>query len=99
MKVGQIRVDGQSWGCVVSASYGPEGGSGTISYSDGTSQQFTLTGTNWFGGSGDTATSSAYQNMLNNQKYEHADNVYQVVIALQTGKTSVKADLPNVATA
>ncbi|MGW0094638.1 hypothetical protein ACWDWS_37465 [Streptomyces sp. NPDC003328] len=37
--------------------------------------------------------------MLNNQKYEHADNVCQVVIAFQTGKTSVKADLPNVATA
>ncbi|MGW5062685.1 hypothetical protein ACWEQ2_36175 [Streptomyces sp. NPDC004096] len=37
--------------------------------------------------------------MLNNQKYGHADNVYQAVIAFQTGKTSVKADLPNVATA
>ncbi|WP_220296845.1 NPP1 family protein [Streptomyces sp. MBT84] len=90
---------GSTLGFLLTSANGTPGGTATIHYSDGTSQQFTLTGTDWFGGSGDTAISSTYQNLPNNQKYVHASNVYYVGVALQAGKTPLRVDLPNVAAA
>ncbi|MER7538979.1 NPP1 family protein [Streptomyces sp. NPDC097704] len=90
---------GGTLGFLVDSSYGPAGGTATIHYSDGTSQQFTLSGQDWFGGTGDVAISTAYQNRRNNQRYDHAGYVYYVGVALQSGKTPVSVHLPDVSTA
>ncbi|MFF3606686.1 NPP1 family protein [Streptomyces sp. NPDC002463] len=90
---------GGTLGFLVDSSYGPAGGTATIHYSDGTSQQFTLSGQDWFGGTGDVAISTAYQNRRNNQRYDHAGYVYYVSVALQSGKTPVSVQLPDVGTA
>ncbi|MCZ0983255.1 NPP1 family protein [Streptomyces diastatochromogenes] len=90
---------GSTLGFLVDASYGPAGGTATLHYSDGTSQQFTLSGQDWFAGTGDVAISTAYQNRRNNQRYDHAGYVYYVGVALQPGKTPVSVRLPDVSTA
>ncbi|MFV5998748.1 hypothetical protein ACNPQM_42065 [Streptomyces sp. NPDC056231] len=90
---------GGTLGFLVDSSYGPAGGTATIHYSDGTSQQFTLSGQDWFGGTGDVAISTAYQNRQNNQRYDHAGYVYYVDVALLSGKTPVSVQLPDVSTA
>ncbi|MFF4837990.1 hypothetical protein [Streptomyces sp. NPDC001315] len=41
---------GDTLGFLVDSSYDPAGGTATIHYSDGTTQQFTLSGQYWFGG-------------------------------------------------
>ncbi|MFF3950183.1 hypothetical protein ACFYYN_36015 [Streptomyces sp. NPDC001902] len=78
---------GSALGFLLTFANGSPGGTATIRYSDGTTEQFTLTGTDWYGGNGDTAISSAYQNMLNNQKNAHIGNLDDVGVALQAGKT------------
>ncbi|MFF4247064.1 NPP1 family protein [Streptomyces sp. NPDC001822] len=87
---------GSTLGFLVSASYGPAGGVGTVSYSDGTSQPFSLSSADWFGGDGDVAVSSAYQNRQGNQTYNGSAYVYYVGVPLQSGKTPVSVKLPTV---
>ncbi|SEE58299.1 NPP1 family protein [Streptomyces sp. TLI_105] len=90
---------GNTLGFLVDSSYGPAGGTATIHYSDGTSQPFTLSGQDWFGGPGDVAISTPYQNRRGNQRYDHAGYVYYVGVALQSGKTPVSVQLPDVGAA
>ncbi|MGW2036223.1 NPP1 family protein [Streptomyces sp. NPDC001761] len=96
-----IAVDGtqgSTLGFLVSASYGPAGGKGTVFYSDGTSQQFSLNSPDWFGGDGDVAFSGAYQNRKGNQTYQGSAYVYYAGVPLQSGKTPVRVQLPDVST-
>ncbi|MFI8004252.1 NPP1 family protein [Streptomyces sp. NPDC086010] len=87
---------GDTLGFLVSASYGPAGGVGTVFYSDGTSQPFALNSADWFGGDGDVAISSAYQNRQGNETYNGSAYVYYVGVPLQSGKTPVSVKLPEV---
>ncbi|MFF3257229.1 NPP1 family protein [Actinacidiphila glaucinigra] len=90
---------GNSLGFLVSASYGPAGGNGTVFYSDKTSQQFSLNGPDWFSGDGDVAISTAYQNRQGNQTYQGSAYVHYVGVPLKSGKTPVSVQLPKVSTA
>ncbi|QFZ78441.1 hypothetical protein GFH48_38850 [Streptomyces fagopyri] len=97
-----IAVDqpqGNTLGFLVSASYGPAGGEGTVRYSDGTSQKFSLSSPDWFGGDGDVAVSTSYQNRYGNETYQGSAYVYYVGVSLQSGKTPVSVQLPDVSAA
>ncbi|MFJ2397251.1 NPP1 family protein [Streptomyces sp. NPDC087843] len=90
---------GSTLGFLVSASYGPAGGEGTVRYSDGTSQKFSLNSPDWFGGDGDVVIGTAYQNRQGNETYQGAAYVYYVGVPLQSGKTPVSVQLPDASTA
>ncbi|MDX3097785.1 NPP1 family protein [Streptomyces sp. ME19-03-3] len=90
---------GDSLGFLVSASYGPAGGNGTVFYSDKTSQQFSLNSPDWFSGDGDVAIATAYQNRQGNQTHQGSAYVHYVGVPLQSGKTPVSVQLPKVSTA
>jgi hypothetical protein len=69
---------GSTLGFLVSASYGPTGGIGTVYYSDGTKELFSLNSPDWFGGDGDKAISTTYQNRQGNETYQGSAYVYYV---------------------
>ncbi|MGQ4426424.1 M4 family metallopeptidase, partial [Streptomyces violaceoruber] len=87
---------GNTLGFLVSATYGPVGGTGRVYYSDGSSQPFALSSPDWFGGDGEVAVTTAYQNRQDNQTYAHPAYVYYVGVPLQGGKTPVSVQLPKV---
>jgi hypothetical protein len=90
---------GATLGFLVTATYGPASGTGTVHYSDGSTQNFTLSSSDWFGGSGDVAVAAAYQNRQGNQRFTGAADIYYVGVPLQAGKTPASVQLPNISPA
>ncbi|GAA3818372.1 carboxypeptidase-like regulatory domain-containing protein [Streptomyces chiangmaiensis] len=90
------NTSGNTLGFLVTATYGPAGGTATINYSDGSTQQFTLSSPDWFGGDGDIAITSAHQNRPDNMQYQAPGYVYYVGITLESNKTPVSVQLPDV---
>jgi hypothetical protein len=90
---------GTTLGFLVTSTYGSSGGTGTITYTDGSTQDFTLSSSDWFGGSGDVAIAAAYQNRQGNTTYQGGSDVYYVGVPLQAGKTTASVRLPAVSAA
>jgi hypothetical protein len=89
---------GSELGFLLSASYGPATGTGTITYTDGTTQSYTLTSPDWFSttppSGGALAISSTYQNRQGNTTYSGTANIFSETIALTSGKTVATVTLP-----
>ncbi|MBR7837599.1 carbohydrate-binding protein [Actinospica durhamensis] len=85
-------------GFLVSGSYGPATGTGTINYTDGSTQSYTLTVPDWFSTSapsaGAVAVNSTYQNRQGNTTYSHTADIFSVNVALASGKTVASVTLP-----
>jgi hypothetical protein len=85
-------------GFLVSASYGPASGTGTITYTDGSTQSYTLTSPDWWSttppSGGALAISSAYQNRQGNATYAATGNIFSETFALTAGKTVASITLP-----
>jgi hypothetical protein len=85
-------------GFLVSASYGPASGTGTITYTDGSTQSYTLTSPDWWSttppSGGALAISSAYQNRQGNTTYATSGNIFSETFALTAGKTVASITLP-----
>jgi hypothetical protein len=85
-------------GFLISASYGPASGTGTITYTDGSTQSYTLTAPDWFSTSppsgGAVAVSSAYQNRQGNTTYAHTADIFSQTVSLTAGKTVASVTLP-----
>ncbi|GAA2065144.1 hypothetical protein GCM10009839_90940 [Catenulispora yoronensis] len=85
-------------GFLVSASYGPATGSGTVTYTDGSTQSYTITAPDWFSttapSGGSVAVSSAYQNRQGNTTYNGTGDIFAVPVALTAGKTLASVTLP-----
>jgi Carbohydrate binding module (family 6)/F5/8 type C domain/Abnormal spindle-like microcephaly-assoc'd, ASPM-SPD-2-Hydin len=85
-------------GFLVSASYGPASGSGTITYTDGSTQGYTLTSPDWWSttppSGGALAVSSAYQNRQGNTTYATSGNIFSETVTLTAGKTVASVTLP-----
>src|SRR5580693_1977199 len=83
---------------LLSASYGPASGTGTITYTDGSTQSYTLSAPDWFSTSppsgGAVAVSSAYQNRQGNTTYAHSADIFSETFALTAGKTIASVTLP-----
>jgi hypothetical protein len=85
-------------GFLVSASYGPASGTGTVRYTDGSTSSFTLGSPDWFSSTApagtDVVIASAYQNRLNNTHYNGGAYVFYVPVTLTPGKTMASVTLP-----
>jgi hypothetical protein len=85
-------------GFLVSGSYGPATGTGTITYTDGSTQSYTLNAPDWFSTSppsgGAVAVSSAYQNRQGNTTYAGTGDIFSETVMLTAGKTIASVTLP-----
>ena len=85
-------------GFLVSGSYGPASGTGTITYTDGSTQSYTLNAPDWFSttppSGGAVAISSAYQNRQGNTTYAGTGDIFSETVALTAGKTIASVTLP-----
>src|SRR6202522_1521771 len=85
-------------GFLVSGSYGPATGTGTITYTDGSTQSYTLTSPDWFSttppSGGAVAVNSAYQNRQGNTTYAGTGDIFSETFALTAGKTIASVTLP-----
>ena len=85
-------------GFLLSASYGPASGTGTITYTDGSTQTFTLTSPDWFSttppSAGALAISSTYQNRQGNTTYSGSGNIFSETVALNSAKQLASVTLP-----
>src|SRR5580692_8048705 len=85
-------------GFLVSGSYGPASGTGTITYTDGSTQSYTLNAPDWFSTSppsgGAVAVSSAYQNRQGNTTYAGTGDIFSETVTLTAGKTIASVALP-----
>ncbi|WP_414641724.1 glycosyl hydrolase family 95 catalytic domain-containing protein [Actinocrinis sp.] len=86
-------------GFLVSASYGPATGTGSLTYTDGSTQSYTITSPDWFSttppSGGALAVSSAYQNRQGNTTYAGTGNIFSVTVALTSGKSLASVTLPS----
>jgi hypothetical protein len=94
-----VSGSGSTLGFLFVATYGPVSGTGTIAYTDGTTQSYTLSSTDWQATptSGETtAITEAYQNRQGNTQYAKRSYVLYTGIPLASGKTVAQVVLPNV---
>ncbi|HEX4722524.1 MAG TPA: hypothetical protein VH333_08420 [Pseudonocardiaceae bacterium] len=86
-------------GFLVSASFGPATGSGAVTYTDGSTQNYTITAPDWFSttppAGGTLAVSSAYQNRQGNTTFAGSGNIFAVTVPLTAGKTVASVALPS----
>ncbi|HWG26347.1 glycosyl hydrolase family 95 catalytic domain-containing protein [Actinospica sp.] len=85
-------------GFLVSASYGPASGGGTITYTDGSTQTYSLTVPDWFStgapSGGAVAVNSAYLNTQGNTTFAHTADIFSINVPLTSGKTVASVTLP-----
>ncbi|HEX6451467.1 MAG TPA: fibronectin type III-like domain-contianing protein [Trebonia sp.] len=94
-----ISGSGASLGLLDTAAYGPAAGTGTISYSDGTTQSFTLSVPNWYkaASAGSNAVIVApYRNRPSNTQDQNVVNIFEQSVPLQPGKQVVAVTLPDI---
>jgi alpha-L-fucosidase 2 len=94
----RLSGSGTNLGFLVTATYGPASGTGTITYTDGTTQQFTLSVPDWYSNppsGSDPAITMSYRNRSGNTQQAHAINVFLVKVALQAGKSPSGVTLPD----
>ncbi|ACU73822.1 glycoside hydrolase family 10 [Catenulispora acidiphila DSM 44928] len=85
-------------GFLLTSSYGPATGTGTITYTDGSTQSYTLSSADWWattpaGGSA-LAVSSTYQNRPGNTTATQSGNIFSQAVTLTAGKTLASVQLP-----
>ncbi len=90
---------GTTLGLLGTGDYGAASGSGTITYTDGTTQQFTLGFPDWWSNTapagGDILATVPYINTPSGKRDQHV-SVYYVGIPLKAGKTVKYVTLPDV---
>jgi len=78
-------------------SYGPVSATGTINYTDGTTQSYGLSSPDWFVTQSNEATVAvvaAYQNRTGNVRFDQPSAVFSTVLPLAAGKTVATVRLP-----
>jgi alpha-L-fucosidase 2 len=73
----------------------PETGKGTVIYSDGTQQSFSLSIPNWGCSSDDQMLTLPYRNKSNGTRDNYQVCVYYASVSLQRSKTVAQVILPN----
>jgi hypothetical protein len=90
---------GSELGILDTASYGPATGTGVITYTDGTTQAFTLTVPDWYGSApvgSNAVIVCSYRNRPGNTQDHTAVNVFEQSIPLAAGKQVAVVTLPDV---
>ena len=96
-----VSGSGTTLGLLDTSVYGASSGTGTINYTDGTSQSFSLSVPNWYKAapSGSNAVIVApYRNRPGNTQDDNIVNVFEQSVPLEAGKTVQAVTLPNVST-
>ncbi|MBW8806471.1 MAG: cellulose binding domain-containing protein [Catenulisporales bacterium] len=85
-------------GFLLTSSYGPTSGTGTITYTDGTKQSYTLSSADWWSttpASGSAlAVSTPYQNRQGNTTATQSSDIFSETVPLTAGKTLASVQLP-----
>jgi beta-glucosidase len=93
---------GTELGFLGAAGFGTASGTGTITYTDGSTQQFSLAMADWFNNApvaGDQiATTTTSWNFSSSTQSSHPVSVYFSSVPLQAGKTVASVTLPAVST-
>jgi lysophospholipase L1-like esterase len=83
---------------LLSASYGPASGTGTVTYTDGSTQSYALDAPDWWSAAapsgGAVAVNSAYQNRPGNITYAHTGDIFSETVTLTPGKSLASVTLP-----
>jgi hypothetical protein len=95
-----VGASGSSLGFLLSGSYGPVTGSGVITYTDASTQAYSLTAPDWWSttapSGGAVAISGAYLNIQGNAQYTHTTDVFSEKVAINPAKTVASITLPTV---
>jgi len=94
-----ISGSGGTLGFLAAGSYGTASGTGTIYYSDGTAQPFTLSVPDWYASPPagiSPVIETPYRNRPGNTQDDHPVSIYEVTVPLQAGKQVVAVRLPDV---
>jgi beta-glucosidase len=95
----RLTGSGSTLGFLATATYGPVSGNGTVIYTDGTSQDYTIDVPDWYSTSnadGDAAITTSYRNRPGNTQQTHAVKVFYAGVPLQQNKTVAAVVLPTV---
>ncbi|MHA6761874.1 glycosyl hydrolase family 95 catalytic domain-containing protein [Streptacidiphilus sp. PAMC 29251] len=89
---------GSTLGFLAATSYGNSSGDGTLTYTDGSTQDFTLSTPDWWGPPGSTAVIAhpGYLNQPGNTTDGDSTYVYYLGVPLTAGKTLQSVTLPNI---
>jgi hypothetical protein len=91
---------GSDLGFLGAAGFGEATGTGTIAYTDGTTQQFSLAMPDWYNNaavSGDQiATTTTTWNFSSSTQTDHPVSIYFASVPLEAGKTVASVTLPTV---
>jgi len=94
-----VSGSGSKLGFLGAGDYGTASGTGTVTYTDGSTQPFTLTFSDWWAnsasGGGDILTSAAYINTPNGRQNQKV-SVYYASVPLDPGKAVRYVTLPDV---
>jgi beta-glucosidase len=89
---------GTDLGFLGAAGFGEANGTGTITYTDGTTQQFSLAMADWYNNApvaGDQiATTTTNWNFTSSTQVDHPVSIYFASVPLQAGKTVASVTLP-----
>ena len=77
------------------ADYGDASGTGLITYTDGTTQTYTLVFPDWWSGGGDTVATFPYINTPTGRQNQTV-HLYMATVKLQAGKTVQLVTLPDI---
>ncbi len=98
-----VNGSGTTLGFLLTSAWGPASGNGTILYTDGTAQSFTLTAPDWFLSppfGSDPALTMNYRNVPGNGRdADHQAYVYFAGVPLAQGKTVGAVVLPSISSA
>jgi hypothetical protein len=89
---------GTELGILDTATYGPAAGSGLITYTDGTTQSFTLSVPDWYNtapAGSNAVIVSSYRNRPGNTQDHTVVNVFEQSVALAAGKQVAAVTLPD----
>jgi NPCBM-associated, NEW3 domain of alpha-galactosidase/Fibronectin type III domain/Right handed beta helix region len=93
-----VHASADTLGFLVAATYGPVSGTGHVVYTDGSSQDYTLTAPDWYSssGGGDPVISMTYRNRAGNVQQTHAVTVSYAAVPIDPAKTLATVVLPDV---
>jgi beta-glucosidase len=93
-----VTGSGTDLGFLGAAGFGEASGTGTITYTDGTTQQFSLAMPDWYNNApvaGDQiATTTTSWNFSSSTQVDHPVSIYFASVPLQAGKTVASVTLP-----
>jgi alpha-galactosidase len=95
----RVSGTGSTLGFLATTTYGPATGTGSLTYTDGTTQTFSMTVPDWYAAppsGSDPAITMTYRNRAGNTQQAHSINVYYVGVPLQQGKTLSGLVLPDI---